>query len=396
MAGGRTAAVAGAGIAGLAAAAALAQRGFAVQVFEKSANPREFGAGIYLKENSLPVLDALGAGGRVAASGVRIRRARIADEHNRIIVSRSIDTERLIVVERAELHAALLQAALDAGVSVITDKTVTGARPDGTLLLDGAEPVRADLVIAADGRHSRIRESLGLTKVSRDLGSGATRLLIPRQEEPLSTEYWAGDRRVGVAPCSADSTYVFIIAPEKDHRAVRVPVDRAYWKTVLPHLAGVLDQITSDIGVHHAHTYVTCRAWAAGRVAIIGDAAHAQPPNFGQGAGLAIAAAWQLARLASAGPDIPGALTRWEAQVRPGVDTVQRLTTAYDLAGHLTPAALLPVRAQFFHGLSTFRPTARRWEYWWRGGLNAPDPGHPLGPTCPPRPASPANPALSE
>lgn len=393
MAGGRMAAVAGAGIAGLAAAAALAQRGFAVQVFEKSAQPREFGAGIYLKENSLPVLDALGAGERVAASGVRIRAARIADERNQIIVSRPITTERLIIVERTVLHAALLQAALDAGVSVITDTTVTSARPDGTLLIDGGEPVHADLIVAADGRHSRIRGSLGLTKVSRDLGSGATRLLIPRQEEPLSTEYWAGDRRVGVAPCSAGSTYVFIIAPEKDHRAVQVPVDRGYWEAVLPHLAGVFGRITSDIGVHHAHAYVTCRAWTAGRVAIIGDAAHAQPPNFGQGAGLAIAAAWQLARLASGDPDIPAQLRRWEEQVRPGIDAVQRLTTAYDLAGHLTPAALLPVRAQVFHGLSTFRPTARRWEYWWRGGVDAPDPTGPAGPSSPP---SPASPALSE
>ena len=192
---------------------------------------------------------------------------------------------------RVSRCAALLQAAIGADVNVITDTTLTGARPHGTLLIDGGEPVHADLVVAADGRYSRIRGSLGLTKVSRDLGSGATRLLIPRQEGPLSAEYWAGDRRVGVVPCSADSTYVFIIAPEKDQRAVQVPVDRAYWKAVLPHLAGVFDRVTSDIGVHHAHAYVTCRAWAAGRVAIIGDAAHAQPPNFGQGAGLAIAAA---------------------------------------------------------------------------------------------------------
>jgi 2-polyprenyl-6-methoxyphenol hydroxylase-like FAD-dependent oxidoreductase len=158
----------------------------------------------------------------------------------------------------------------------------------------------------------------------------------------------------------------------------------------------VFARITDDMGVHHAHAYVTCRAWTAGRVAIIGDAAHAQPPNLGQGAGLAIAAAWRLAQLASAGPDIPGALRRWEEQVRPGAGMVQRLTTAYDLAGHLTPAPLLPVRAQVFHGLSTFRPTARRWEYWWRGGVEAPGPAGPPGPSSPPSPASPASPARSE
>jgi 2-polyprenyl-6-methoxyphenol hydroxylase-like FAD-dependent oxidoreductase len=372
----RTAAVAGAGIAGLAAAAALARRGFEVRVFERTEDPREFGAGLYLKENSLPVLDSLGAGDEVAGSGVRIRSARIVDERNRVIVTRSTEAERLIVVERAVLHAALRDAALRAGVTLVTSTTVAGARPDGTLLLEGGdrEPVRADIVIAADGRNSRIRESLGLTRANRTLRSGATRLLIPRQEEALSTEYWAGSRRVGVVPCSADHTYVFIIGPEKDQRAVRVPVDRAYWTSVLPRLAGVFERIGDDAGVHHAHAYVTCRAWTAGRVAIIGDAAHAQPPNLGQGAGLAIALAARLADQVAAGPDVPEALRTWEQQARPKANMVQRITTAYDLVGNGTPAALLPLRARTFHGLSTFRPTAGQWEFYWRGGVSAPAP----------------------
>jgi len=370
----RTAAVAGAGIAGLAAAAALARRGFEVRVFERTEDPREFGAGIYLKENSLPVLDRLGAGDEVAGNGVRIRSARIVDERNRVIVARSTEAERLIVVERAVLHTALRDAALRAGVTLVTSTTVAGARPDGTLLLEGRDPVRADIVIAADGRNSRVRESLGLTRANRTLRSGATRLLIPRQEEALSTEYWAGSRRVGVVPCSADETYVFIIGPEKDQRAVRVPVDRAYWTGVLPWLAGVFDRITDDAGVHHAHAYVTCRAWTAGRVAIIGDAAHAQPPNLGQGAGLAIALAARLAGEVGAGQDVPDALRTWEQRARPKANMVQRVTTAYDLVGNRTPAALLPLRARTFHGLSTFRPTASQWEFYWRGGVSAPAP----------------------
>jgi 2-polyprenyl-6-methoxyphenol hydroxylase-like FAD-dependent oxidoreductase len=357
----RTVAVAGAGIAGLAAAAALAQRGFDVRVFERTEDPREFGAGLYLKENSLPVLDRLGAGEEIAASGVRIRSVRIADERNQIIVTRSTETERLIVVKRGVLHTALRDAALRAGAELVTSTTVTGARPDGTL------------VIAADGRGSLIRESLGLTRANKTLRSGATRLLIPREErDPVSTEYWAGSRRVGVVPCSAEETYVFIIGPENDPRATRVPVDREYWTTALPRLASVFARIPDDAGVHHAHAYVTCRSWTAGRVAIIGDAAHAQPPNLGQGAGLAIALADQLADQVSAGGDVASALRAWEQRVRFKANMVQRITTAYDLLGNHTPEPLLPLRARTFHGLSTFKPTASQWEFYWRGGVNAP------------------------
>src|SRR5688572_2694797 len=53
--------IAGAGIAGLAAAAALAQRGWSVTVHERDAEVRAFGAGIFIYENGLRVLKALGA-----------------------------------------------------------------------------------------------------------------------------------------------------------------------------------------------------------------------------------------------------------------------------------------------------------------------------------------------
>jgi 2-polyprenyl-6-methoxyphenol hydroxylase-like FAD-dependent oxidoreductase len=368
----RTVAVAGAGIAGLAAAAVLAQRGLQVEVYERSDNPREFGAGIYLKENSLPVLEEVGAFEEVAASGVRLRAVRIANEQNKIIVTRCTERERLIVVQRSVLHTALLNAALRAGAKLITGVTVTSARPDGTLLLAGQDPVRADVVVAADGVNSAIRDSLGLTRVNRTLPSGATRLLVPREEtHNVSTEYWAGNMRLGLAPCSPDLTYLFMIGPEKDSRATRIPVDREYWSRALPHLSGVIGRISDDSGVHHAHAYVSCKSWTSGRVAVIGDAAHAQPPNLGQGAGLAIANARKLADFVAGGGDVPEMLAAWERHVRRGSLTVQRITTAYDQAG--TWDSLLPARSELFHRLSTFRPTARQWEYWWRGGMNAPE-----------------------
>jgi 2-polyprenyl-6-methoxyphenol hydroxylase-like FAD-dependent oxidoreductase len=397
----RTAAVAGAGIAGLAAAAILAQRGLEVEIYERTDSPREFGAGIYLKENSLPVLEEIGAFEEVADSGVSLRAVRIADERDRIIVTRDTSRERVIVVERSVLHGALLNAALRAGAKLITGTAVAGARPDGTLLLAhhrppladgervaGARPdgtlllggsgpgsaddsIRVDVVVAADGVNSRIRDSLGLTRVNRTLPSGATRLLIPREEtDNVSTEYWAGSRRVGIAPCSADTSYVFMIGPEKDRRATRVPVDREYWTAALPHLVGVFERISDDSGIHHAHAYVSCKAWTSGRVAVIGDAAHAQPPNLGQGAGLAIANARKLADFVAGGGDVPEMLRAWERHVRRGSLVVQRLTTAYDMAGSLD--SLLPARSRVFHQLSTFGPTARQWEYWWRGGIRAP------------------------
>lgn len=369
----RRAVVVGGGLAGLAASAALARHGFSVRLLEKNRELREFGAGIYLKENSLPVLDELGIGARIEADGARIASASIVDERRRIIVRRDLSEERLVVVLRANLHSALLDAATTAGVDVVAGQEVTAVAPSGRVTLADGTELTADLVVGADGVGSRVRESLGLTKATRTLGDGATRVVVPRREEPHSVEHWSGDRRVGIVPCGDDTTYAFIIGPERERRATRLPLDREYWSAAFPHLTEFFHRVPDDAGVHHAHVEVKCHSWTRGRVVLVGDAAHAQPPNLGQGAGLAIAATWALARHAATG-DLTTALAAWQREVRSGIDMVQRLTTAYDIAGYRWPRSLYGARARLFHTLSTFPPTARRWEYWWRGGTDRPVP----------------------
>lgn len=371
----RTAAIVGAGISGFTAAAALAQRGWEVTLYERNDNAREFGAGIYLKDNSLPVLDRLGIGDQIMAAGERIRSARIIDERQRVIVERDVSRERLVVVLRSDLHNAVRDAALKAGASLVTGRQVIGAQPDGSVLFSDGGSLRAGLVLGADGIRSRVRESLGLTQSYRAMPDGATRLLIPRQEDETSSEYWSGSRRVGVAPCSPDQTYVFMIGPESHRRCGALPIDRDYWQEAFPHLASLFDRISDHAGLHHRHEEVVCTRWTAGRVGLIGDAAHAQPPNLGQGAGLAIAAAWELARTVSESENVACELIDWERRVRPGVDRVQRLTTLYSQVGYYWPGPALAARAQLFHWLSAVPATARTWEFWWRGGTNAPAAG---------------------
>lgn len=365
-------AVVGAGLAGLAAGVALGQKGFSVQIFERSDEPREFGAGIYLKENSLPILDALGVGDSVCAAGERVSAARIIDEQRRTIVSRDMSRERLIILRRGDLHQILLSAALDAGVELLTRRTALGASPDGTVEFVDGSSIRADVVVAADGVHSRIRDGLDLMQSYKRLPDGATRVLIPRQEEAISTEYWAGPHRVGVVPCHDDWTYVFLIGPEARPEVRAIPVDREYWKSLYPHMAEVFDRIPDEAGVHHPHLEVVCTSWVSGRVAVIGDAAHGQPPNFGQGAGLAFVAAWELARtLADLGVS-SHSLHDWERRTRPTIDTVQRLTTLYTQVGYGWPTPALRARADLFHWLSVTPWTAKHWAFWWRGGTRAP------------------------
>ena len=161
----RVAEITGAGLAGLAAATALAQRGWEVRVHEKAKELREIGAGLYLYENALNV--RWGVYEQIAASGVEMTVPRALRDHNNQPVKVGRDTDRLpelIVMLRTELHKILADQALACGVEVVTNSRVLGATNDGCLEFSTGFGARADLIIGADGVFSRVRDSLRLTK----------------------------------------------------------------------------------------------------------------------------------------------------------------------------------------------------------------------------------------
>src|SRR2546423_1041125 len=173
--------IAGAGFAGLAAAIALRQRGWSVRVHEKEAALRAFGAGIFVWENGLRVLHAIGAYDDV----VRGAPQPSAYESRRDGVSVTLEKVngpnpfRLLTMTRQHLYAGILAAAQREGVEILTRSEAVGARPEGVLQLADGRSLPADLVIAADGVGPALRESLGVVGARRkhQEGAGPRRLL---------------------------------------------------------------------------------------------------------------------------------------------------------------------------------------------------------------------------
>ena len=328
----RHAEIAGAGFAGLVAACALAQRGWSVRVHERAEALRTTGAGIYIYENGLRVLEAVGAYDTAIKGAPFAHTREVRDGNDRLISKHRWAGSRVFSIVRQNVINALAAAAASAGVEIATNSAATGATPLGELILSDGRRLKADLIVGADGSNSRLRDSLGLLARRKFLVDGCTRLLMEKTgaeraaaHGATTVEYWSGTRRVLYTPCSETDVYIALTMLDTDEAAKAVPVRKNDWKRAFPRLEALIDRI-GDQGRYDRFDLIKLKRWSAGRVAIVGDAAHALPPNIGQGGGCAMMNALSLAVYLERDNDVAAALAAWERNERPLTEHTQRVS----------------------------------------------------------------------
>ncbi|WUR57206.1 FAD-dependent oxidoreductase [Micromonospora chokoriensis] len=332
--------VVGGGIGGLSAALALHRHGWRVTVLERAAELREVGAGLSLMANAVRGLDALGLGPALrdgghgeAPGGIRDRHGRWLSRMDATEMVRQLGTTAL-GVHRATLHRTLREA-LPAS-SLHTDATVEHVEPgpDHAEVRyqgpDGPHTLRADLVVGADGLRSRVRAQLWPRHPGPVYaGSTAWRAAIALPEPVPAAITWGPGAEFGMVPIGDGQLYWYaaLNAPPGGHAPDELAALRERfgdWHDPIPALlAATPPGVVLRNDIHHLA--VPLPSYVRGRVALLGDAAHAMTPNLGQGAGQAIEDAVVLGAVCAAGAAaVPAALAAYDEQRRPRSQAVAR------------------------------------------------------------------------
>ena len=340
----RSVEIAGGGIAGLTTGLAFARQGWNVRVHEQDSGLRILGAGIYLWENGLRVLEALGVLDEVIDGAIPASRHEKRNHDGAVFAQSRLSPEfRLYVPLREKLLTALYEALINAGGDVVFDSCAVAADPDGRLCFADGSAVAADLVVAADGINSPIRDSLDLLRWRRPTGQFGYRAMIRREPDELSTEIgsthcenWNGSRRLLYAPCTADHAYVQLTSLHGDEGGNAVPIDRDLWRDMFPRHDWIIDRIP-DQGRGDWFELLRPKDWSKGRVVLVGDAASAQPPFLGQGGGCAMMSGYALAQAIAHNREICAGITEWKVRERWLVEWVQRVAYWYGQLALLPP-----------------------------------------------------------
>jgi kynurenine 3-monooxygenase len=349
-------AIVGAGLAGCLLATLLARRGLEVTVYERRADPRPAGA-----ERGRSINLAISARGLDALQRVGLQEqslGRALPMHGRMVHPiqggesfrpYSADGRRAInSISRAELNQSLLDAAESTpGVTLRFEHRLAELDLDkGRLRFEtpsGAVDAHARIVLASDGAYSAARRAVtfrpGFSFSQDYLAHGYKELTIPARDgefalDPDALHIWARGSSMMIALPNLDRSFTCTLFwPDDDFAALGTPeAVQAYFARHYRDVVDLMPSLTEDFAHNPVGSLVTVKCWPwvhdgdGSTLALVGDAAHAIVPFFGQGANCAFEDCLEIDRcLDEADGNWAAALARYEARRKANCDTIAEL-----------------------------------------------------------------------
>jgi 2-polyprenyl-6-methoxyphenol hydroxylase-like FAD-dependent oxidoreductase len=342
--------VVGGGIGGLTTAIAFCRKGWDVSVHEATRELRPVGKGIWVPSNAMQVLGRLGLAEHVSETGWPVQSIELRTASGTLLSSLKLNelTARqgysIISIRRADL-VEILANRLQPGVLHLGSQ-FTHFTPEATQVRahfeDGSEQT-ADLLVGADGIHSRVRQQLFPRVALRYSGQtcfrGISEIALPDVLAFTCREVWGGRNRFGfsaVGPC-----HVYWFAPQLSPPRVEDSLDLrmeqlldSYKKfpNPIPEIlaaAKVEDTVRTDL-----FDFPPISGWSRHNVVLLGDAAHAMTPNLGQGGAQAVEDAYVLAEECGQAASVAEALENYERIRMPKAEWIVKTSWSFGQISH--------------------------------------------------------------
>jgi 2-polyprenyl-6-methoxyphenol hydroxylase-like FAD-dependent oxidoreductase len=319
--------VVGGGIGGLSTAIALRRRDVDVDVVEINPKWDVYGVGVIQPANAVRALDALGLAEQAVADGYAMKGSRFHDKDGNLLGEvPALDLlgpkyPPMNGITRPRLHAIFQEAVKGSGANIRLGVTVDSFGEDRHVAFSDGGDGEYDLVVGADGIHSRVRDLVFPDAPEPEYtGQIVWRYNVPRPAGLDTLDMFVGSNgKAGFVPLSPELMYILYIES--------VPADAVKMPDV--RLAEIFRERLAEFGGPVAHVrdeYITDPAkvvvrpvesllvplpWHRGRVVLVGDSAHATSPHVGQGGAMAIEDAIVLAEEVTAGGELDAALARY-------------------------------------------------------------------------------------
>ena len=357
--------IVGAGIGGLVSALCLHKKGFKVEIYEQVGILSELGAGVQLSPNATKVLNYLDLFEDLKPhifepnsfkflnylSGKVISERKLGEAIKNDFNSPNYD------IHRADLQRVLLNKIEAVNIDIHTSMKVTNVgnnKNSAFIEVDGKE-IEADLVIGADGIHSKVSDSLFGKKEIAFTGNVAWRMLIPVNLLPKNlilpdTTVWLGPKKHFVTyHVNGGKNLNCVCLVEQDgwlneswsEKGDIEELKRIYkgWnKTIVT----LLEHVDPNTLYRWAlHDRPPMEQWSKGRILVLGDAAHPMLPFLAQGAAMAIEDGAVLANCIDNFDDIDEALNQFEKIRKPRTSYVQSAARRNAKVLHLSGLAAI-------------------------------------------------------
>jgi salicylate hydroxylase len=338
-------AIVGGGIGGLSAALHLLDAGFDVQVYEQAPRIGEIGAGIQISPNASRLLIRLGLKRAMDKVGVRpqaVHQRRWDDGRTLQRAPVGLEVETAFGAPYYHFHRGDLAELLGAAVPaerVHCSHRLVDLEPKGERVVarfENGTSAEADLLVGADGIHSRVRHLLFGPEKPRFTGCVAWRGLVPAErirhlDIEIASHNWMGPDGHFVHYWVAGGQFMNVVCvAEHGTWTSESWTSRGEVADALARYEGWHPSVRALIAafpetfIWALHDRLPLPRWSDGRVTLLGDACHPMLPFMAQGAAQSIEDGAALASLLKAMPDdVPGALQRYEEVRKPRATRLQ-------------------------------------------------------------------------